>query len=169
MVSPQEKIYYFQKYFCQYLDSGVCGWLFLKDLCYTLVDLKYKYKYKDLNGLKMRRSVVVCRIKGCGGCPGGGLLSHFASAVKTPFQLAPQLHNCTPSSHHPREHLRPTERQRRHEMGSSWIVNPFGGRCIVESCLAKVTFHGYKFSRIIVFQRCELHIVKPLKAKLSII
>ena len=96
-------------------------------------------------------------------------LSHFASAVKTPFQLAPQLHNCTPSSHHPREHLRPTESQRRHEMGSSWIVNPFGGRCIVESCLAKVTFHGYKFSRIIVFQRCELHIVKPLKAKLSII
>ena len=58
----------------------------------TVVDLKYKYKYKDLNGLKMRRSVVVCRIKGCGGCPGGGLLSHFASAVKTPFQPAS---NCT--------------------------------------------------------------------------
>ena len=110
--------------------------------------------------------VVVCWIKGWR-LPARSLIS--PQLWKLPFNSRPtaQLHNCTPSSHHPREHLRPTERQRRHEMGSSWIVNPFGGRCIVESCLAKVTFHGYKFSRIIVFQRCEL--VKPLKAKLSII
>ena len=56
-------------------------------------------------GLKMRRSVVVCWIKGCGGCPGGGLLSHFASAVKTPFQPGS---NCTsaPSTTRPRNRHR---------------------------------------------------------------
>ena len=110
--------------------------------------------------------VWLCAGSKAGGCPPA--LS-FRLSCENSLSTRAQLHNCTPSSHHPREHLRPTERQRRHEMGSSWIVNPFGGRCIVESCLAKVTFHGYKFSRIIVFQRCELHIVKPLKAKLSII
>ena len=52
IVSPQKKIYFFQKYFCQDLDSGVGAWLFLKDLCKTLVDVKYKYKYNDLNGFE---------------------------------------------------------------------------------------------------------------------
>ena len=97
-------------------------------------------------------------------------LSHFASAVKTPFQLAP---NCTTAQLH--TIFTPSERasQTNWETKTPWNgvfldCKPFWREmyCWV---LAKVTFHGYKFSRIIVFQRCELHIVKPLKAKLSII
>ena len=108
--------------------------------------------------------VVVCWIKGWR-LPARSLIS--PQLWKLPFNSRPtaQLHTI----------FTPSERasQTNWETKTPWNgvfldCKPFWREmyCWV---LAKVTFHGYKFSRIIVFQRCELHIVKPLKAKLSII